>query len=116
MGSLRNGVIAVVAATAMFGCGSAFAGTASVRNCTGLAAWAGAYNSNDTIKLIAATDACVKPNTTRSLSCATSKCVIVVKPGGGGCAPAGTAMETPATNGTWSYVAGYQLVSGNACP
>lgn len=115
MSILRNGALAVIVMMAASNCGSALAGSASVRNCTGLAAWAGAYNSTDTIRLIAASDACVKPKTTRSLTCATSKCVIVVK-SSPSCAPTGTAMQTPATNGTWSYVAGYSVVQGNACP
>ena len=116
MPSLRNSTIAIIAATAVLGCGSALAGSASVRNCSTLAAWAGAYNSNDTVKMIAASDACVRPKTTRRLTCATSNCVIVVKPSPT-CRPWGTALETPATSGTWSYLGGYSpLVQGNACP
>lgn len=68
----------VLASMGIF-CASAHAGNVSVLNCTKNAATVAAYNSDDSVMLIAYKSACVQGNgQTASVSCATSKCHLKV--------------------------------------
>lgn len=96
----------------VLGISSVFAGSVTITNCTHSKAWVGAYNSNDEVRYIAASDACLGPGDHQTLTCATSSCKI--KSTGHSCFP--TSSLYPGTFKGAIILFNGALQAGSTCP
>lgn len=89
----------------LFVCGTATAGTLTIHNCSTTRTWVGVYNDTDTVRMIAASDACIKPGESAKLTCATAKCHVKASTGAQ-CFPSSDGYQASLPDGDYIFFNG----------